>query len=148
MRHIKIMFDGGCRPTNPGNKYGSWEVTLDDFIRPANPTGSVYKVSQVEFGWGTNNEAEFNALQAALAWTAKELQVGGFEPNIYTLSVFTDSLVVKSRIQKRRTNVKVGDDVTARLGPLTRECLSWMDWFKSWEIFWRARDFNVNQFGH
>ena len=142
------MFDGGCRPTNPGNKYGSWEVTLDDFIGPSNPTGSVFKANQMEFGQGTNNEAEFNALYAALSWTCKELQVGGFDPSIYTLSVFTDSTVVRNRIQKRHISDNAKNDVHKRMGALTRECLSWMDWFKSWNISWRPRDYNVNQFGH
>ena len=53
----EIYFDGGCLG-NPGQKYGSFQVKLDD--------KEIIKRSRVDFGFGTNNEAEFNALKLAL----------------------------------------------------------------------------------
>lgn len=142
---LQILFDGGCRPTNPGNKYGSWEVLLD--------TQPIYKESRVEFGWGTNNEAEFEALLAALKWTVAELGKGGFDQGIYTLLMFTDSTIVRNRVQTRRTafSGQAGSkarDVSQRMGRLTSECLLWLSRFKSWTIEWRGRQDNVMRFGH
>ena len=65
MNLIEIHFDGGCRPTNPGNTYGSFEVQLNH--------KQVFKASRIELGWGTNNEAEYRALIEALKWTLENL---------------------------------------------------------------------------
>jgi ribonuclease HI len=54
---VEIYFDGGCLG-NPGQKYGSFQVKLDG--------KEIVKRSRVDFGFGTNNEAEFNALKLAL----------------------------------------------------------------------------------
>ena len=54
---VEIYFDGGCLG-NPGQKYGSFQVKLDG--------REIVKRSRVDFGFGTNNEAEFNALKLAL----------------------------------------------------------------------------------
>ena len=94
---IQIHFDGGCRPTNPGNKYGSWEVLLNG--------KSVHKKGRVEFGWGTNNEAEFEALEGALSWCVENLRNGGFDSNSFRLEMFTDSTVVKNRVAGRNTSI-------------------------------------------
>ena len=54
---VEIYFDGGCLG-NPGQKYGSFQIKLDG--------KEIIKRSRVNFGFGTNNEAEFNALKLAL----------------------------------------------------------------------------------
>ena len=54
---VEIYFDGGCLG-NPGKKYGSFQVKLDG--------KEILKRTRVQFGHGTNNEAEFNALKLAL----------------------------------------------------------------------------------
>jgi hypothetical protein len=61
----EIYFDGGCLG-NPGQKYGSFQVKLDGT--------EVLKRSRVDFGFGTNNEAEFNALKLALDEAVRLLQ--------------------------------------------------------------------------
>jgi len=119
---IDVHFDGGCRPTNPGNKYGSWEVLLDG--------QQVFKASRVEFGWGTSNESEFNSLIQALQWTVENLHTAGFPPEIYTVTIFTDSMIVRN------------------MGHLTRDCLSRLTLFKLWSVEWRGRKENVERFGH
>ena len=50
---VEIYFDGGCLG-NPGQKYGSFQVLFDG--------KQIASRSRAEFGHGTNNEAEFNAL--------------------------------------------------------------------------------------
>jgi len=52
----EIFFDGGCLG-NPGQKYGSFQIKLDG--------KEILKRVRVDFGFGTNNEAEFNALKLA-----------------------------------------------------------------------------------
>ena len=54
---------------NPGQKYGSFQVKLDG--------KEILKRSRVDFGFGTNNEAEFNALKLALDVRAQVLVVEG-----------------------------------------------------------------------
>jgi hypothetical protein len=54
---VEIFFDGGCLG-NPGQKYGSFQVLFDG--------KQVVGRNRVEFGHGTNNEAEFNSLKLAL----------------------------------------------------------------------------------
>lgn len=140
MNLIEIHFDGGCRPTNPGNKYGSFEVLLNN--------SQVFKASRVEFGYGTNNEAEFDALCMALDWTVENLLNGGFDPSIYTVKMFTDSTILKNRIKNRRTTVRGGREPSRRMAKLTRKCLSKLTLFHLWDIEWHRRDSNVSRFGH
>lgn len=135
---ITIYFDGGCRPTNPGNKYGSWEVQLEG--------NYIYHQHQVEFGHGTNNEAEFEALLAALDWTLAELPKGGFIFKAYTLQLFTDSTIVHNRIQMERTGGK--EEAAQRMGKLTQQCLDRLKLFNQHSISWQRRDHNVIRFGH
>jgi ribonuclease HI len=138
MNQITIKFDGGCRPTNPGNKYGSYSVSLDG--------AELIKVSRAEFGFGTNNEAEFDAFQSALRWTAEQLLAGGFLPSAYSVEAFSDSNVVVSRISKR--NLKGKSDAQNRMAACAGRCITLLEQFRGWEIKWRGRDGNVKDFGH
>lgn len=138
MNQLEIHFDGGCRPTNPGNKYGSFEVQLD--------CKRVCLVSQQELGWGTNNEAEFEILMAALDWTAANLFRGGFELGSYRVCLFTDSTIVEGRLRQEKCGGK--GEAARRMGNLTAQCLARLEPFKSWAVTWRRRDHNVARFGH
>lgn len=135
---ISIYFDGGCRPTNPGNKYGSWQVSLEG--------NYIFHNSLVEFGYGTNNEAEFDSLIAALDWTLEELPKGGFSPKIYALQLFTDSTIVHNRIALKRVTGK--EEPAQRMGRLTQQCLIRLEKFRGHSIEWQRRDANVARFGH
>lgn len=135
---IEIHFDGGCRPTNPGNKYGSYEVQLAGRL--------LSKASRVEFGWGTNNEAEFNALLMALDATIAGLAAAELNPSQYDVAMFTDSMIIKNRVKCRRCSGK--SEPARRMGRLTRDVLSKLTRFRLWDIEWRGRRANVERFGH
>jgi ribonuclease HI len=135
---IEIYFDGGCRPTNPGNKYGSFEVQLD--------CKQVFKACRIEFGFGTNNEAEFNALNEALKWTCENLTKAGLSPRHYHISMFSDSTIVINRIKGE--NISRRGEASQRMAALTSECLSRLAYFRGWNITWRGRQNNVDRFGH
>ena len=138
MNEIQINFDGGCRPTNPGKKYGSFDVVLNGC--------QVVKVSRMELGYGTNNEAEFETLIEALRWVTRQLSVGGFDPRGYVISMFTDSTIVANRINVKNTSLK--GQPAKRMAALTKTCLSYLVMFDDWTIEWNPRESNVERFGH
>src|ERR1700733_505757 len=71
---VVIYFDGGCLG-NPGQKYGSFQILVDG--------KQVVSRSKVEFGHGTNNEAEFNSLKLAL-----DEAIAWFQSNALDLKSF------------------------------------------------------------
>lgn len=99
MNKITIRFDGGCRPTNPGNKYGSFEASMNG--------RQVILVSRQEFGRGTNNEAEFDALNAALEWTIKSVLDSDNSPSIFDVEIFSDSTIVVNRINGKTPRINL-----------------------------------------
>lgn len=134
---IEIHFDGGCSP-NPGRKYGSFEIKLEN--------RTMLKASRIELGWGTNNEAEFDILIKALKWTVNNLTSGGFRAGAYSLRLFSDSTIVVNRISKR--NQRGSGEASMRMASLCRVCLSLIDQFQDCEITWNGRAKNVARFGH
>ncbi len=80
-----LVFDGGSRG-NPGAMYGSFRV------QGGRGTGVLH--SRLTFGRGTNNEAEYRALIAALQALLAELETRGIDPGEVTLDVRGDSLLV------------------------------------------------------
>lgn len=135
---ITIRFDGGCRPTNPGNKYGSFEVSLNG--------RSVVLVSRIELGWGTNNEAEFEIFVKALLWTDTELKRAGNTPDQFHLEAFSDSITVINRLKGiAKANKK---DAGRRMQSRSDKCLSFARKYLSFEVYWNNRRHNVNKFGH
>lgn len=137
-RTIQIRFDGGCRPTNPGNKYGSYEVHV-------NGIKSLESI-RFELGFGTNNEAEFESLIAALDETIKHLVIAGFDSQDFGLKLLTDSIIVRNRINGR--NKKLKSEPELRMYNLNAECLKRLIKFKSFDCQWRSRIENVAAFGH
>jgi ribonuclease HI len=138
MNKITIRFDGGCRPSNPGNKYGSFEVSLNG--------RQIILVSRQEFGFGTNNEAEWNSFEAALKWTVRELQKAGNYPKQFSLQAFSDSMVVVNRMLRITTGGK--KEAQRRMAFLAGKCLQLTHQFKSFHITWNGRESNVRKFGH
>ena len=138
MNTITIRFDGGCRPTNPGNKYGSYSVHLDDV--------EIFKASRIELGFGTNNEAEFESLLSALKWTVENMAVGGFSPSEYTLKMYSDSMILVNRINGRNKTRK--SEPQRRMFDLSAKCLAYCSMFKVFDIEWNGREHNVARFGH
>lgn len=138
MSKITIRFDGGCKPTNPGNKYGSFEVSLDG--------RQIALMSRIEFGYGTNNEAEFDAFEAGLKWTVESLKEAGNSPSQFVLEAFSDSTIVVNRINQK--NAKINSEPQKRMAEFSNRCLKYCILFRSFKSHWNGRDSNVFKFGH
>ena len=139
-----LQFDGGCRPTNPGNKYGSFQCSRKTRSGRVFP---VMKVLRAEFGPGTNNEAEFNALEYGLSMVTNDLTKGGFDCGRYGLSILTDSLIVMNHLLNP-SQILSKDARTSAMQVLARGCLQLMDLFPEYSVNWVSRVENVKAFGH
>lgn len=80
-----IVFDGGSRG-NPGAAYGSYR------IRPWRSKDG--KITRLTFGHGTNNEAEYWTLQAALRGLLSFLDGRGDEPAQVSVDIRGDLQLV------------------------------------------------------
>jgi ribonuclease HI len=130
MKLINIYFDGGAGPTNPGNAYGSYEVQ-------SSAPELNHKVSRIQFGHGSNNQAEYLSLIAALKWLRH--QTNG---EVYRLEIFTDSMLVRNQVARKWKSKCV------HIKELRDEVLELLSPYKHWEIKWRGRIENVARFGH
>jgi ribonuclease HI len=135
---VEIFFDGGCLG-NPGQKYGSFQVLLDG--RP------IASRSRVEFGHGTNNEAEFNSLKLALDETLVWFQSKTIEPKTLSLVIETDSTIVRNRLVVKNVIFKKYPS-SQRMFALANDCLEIMNQFGKFEVIWKGRANNVERFGH
>lgn len=124
---LTIHFDGGCAPTNPGNAYGSYQVES----KTVN-----HRVSRMQFGWGTCNQAEYLALISALKWLSHQQM----EPHT-RLQIFSDSLLVVKQV-RRKWKARC-----AHIKELRDEAVELLRPYK-WEINWNSRTVNVEKFGH
>ena len=134
----EIYFDGGCLG-NPGQKYGSFQVKLDG--------QEILKRSRVNFGFGTNNEAEFNALKLALDEAVDWLQKKAIEPKSLSLVIETDSTIVRNRLVVKNVVFKKYPS-SQRMFALANECLGIMNQFGKFQVIWKGRANNVERFGH
>jgi ribonuclease HI len=85
MMHFAIIFDGGSLG-NPGKAYGSYRIQAQDL--PAQP------VRRRSFGNGTNNEAEYRTLAAAVDDLLRQLHRRGIDPSTVRLTIRGDSQLV------------------------------------------------------
>lgn len=68
---LTMIFDGGARPTNPGNGYGSFQIADEQ---------SVIETVRKEYGSPvTNNQAEWLTLLAGLERVIEKYGTSGFE---------------------------------------------------------------------
>lgn len=137
MKRITIRFDGGCSP-NPGEKYGSFEVSLDG--------RQIALVSRMSLGHGTNNEAEFEIFEAALKWTRQSLFEAGNSPAQFDLEAFSDSTIVVNRLTGKNRTEKTS--AQKRMSTCMVKCLNLTKTFNSFKIKWNGRINNVRIFGH
>lgn len=136
---ITIHFDGGCRPTNPGNRYGSFRVT--------HLSHPIFQNERIEFGWGTNNEAEFLALLAGLDWSLIWLESWSKKPaKDYRVHMVTDATLVEGRVNGKNKAVKT--EAQQRMAAMTEQVMERLRRFGQYQIEWRARANNVAMFGH
>jgi len=138
---IRIWFDGGCSP-NPGNKYGSYEVEAYEEL----------VLSKVRFGLGhgTNNEAEFEALEAALMATIAYLSVIHTPTPENRVVIFTDSMILRNRLMGKNRIFKKAKhaESSGRMYRKAARILELLAVFHSFEVIWRNRETNVARFGH
>ena len=135
---VEIFFDGGCLG-NPGQKYGSFQVLFDG--------KQVVGRNRVEFGHGTNNEAEFNSLKLALDEAVAWLEAKGIDPKTSSLAIETDSMIVRNRLVKKNVIFKKYPS-SQRMFALATECLGIMNRFGKFDVVWKGRENNVERFGH
>lgn len=130
MKIIKVWFDGGAYPTNPGNGYGSYEVQSE---------GLNHKSHRQEFGRPlTNNQAEYLSLIAALKWLSHNATL----PQYSRLEIWSDSKLVCHQLTGRY-RVKV-----QHIKELVLEAQELLDIFDGFTISWHGRSNNVSRFGH
>jgi ribonuclease HI len=134
----EIFFDGGCLG-NPGQKYGSFQVKLDG--------KEIVKRSRVDFGFGTNNEAEFNSLKLALDEADAWFQEKAIELKSLSLVIETDSTIVRNRLVVKNVILKKYPS-SQRMFALANECLGIMNQFEKFQVIWKGRANNVERFGH
>ena len=102
---------------------------------------------RVEFGFGTNNEAEFQALIQALnrcEACSKFAEISSL--GRYGLEIFTDSTIVANRLAGRNKTRKT--EPQQRMARLTESCLAVAGQFKGFVVTWNSRTANVKRFGH
>ena len=135
---MEIFFDGGCLG-NPGQKYGSFQVLFDG--------KQVASRDRVQFGHGTNNEAEFNSLKLALDEAVGWLQSKGVDPKTLSLAIETDSMIVRNRLVVKNVIFKKQPS-SQRMFALATECLGIMNRFGKFDVVWKGRANNLERFGH
>lgn len=140
---VTIHFDGGCSP-NPGKMYGSFSLTVDG--------SEVFSTTQ-DFGQGTNNVAEFMAFHKALLKTLDlcDCNVLNTPARECELEIFTDSMIVRNRINNPEFKVKkkyANSAGVLRMNEWQRTCLVLLRLFKAYKITWNSREVNVEKFGH
>jgi ribonuclease HI len=135
---VEIFFDGGCLG-NPGQKYGSFQVLFDG--------KQVASRDRVQFGHGTNNEAEFNSLKLALDEVVAWLEAKDIDPKTLSLAIETDSMIVRNRLVVKNVILKKYPS-SQRMFALATECLGIMNRFGRFDVVWKGRAYNVERFGH
>jgi ribonuclease HI len=135
---VEIFFDGGCL-SNPGQKYGSLQVLLDG--------KQIAGRNRINFGHGTNNEAEFNSLKLALDEAVGWFQSKAIDLKTLSLVVETDSTIVKNRLVVKNVIFKKYPS-SQRMFALANECLDIMIQFGKFDVVWKGRATNVERFGH
>jgi len=138
---VTVYADGGCHP-NPGSKYGSFESVLDG--------RTLVRRMWVEFGQGTNNEAEFNVLEFALQETLSRLRENAISAAALELVVFTDSRILQKRVNgdNRIFKKPKWHDASCRMFELANKVIVLCKEFKSYSCKWEPRENNVARFGH
>lgn len=123
-----IWFDGGCKP-NPGQGYGSWQIRDSD-------EALIQHRQAEQYGYMTNNIAEYMALIKALEWLI------AYGPNNSTLQVRSDSQLVCNQV------VGAWRVKNPKLKPCVDRVRDLLSEFQNYEMDWNPRTENVARFGH
>jgi ribonuclease HI len=135
---LAIYFDGGAKPTNPGPIYGSYHVKSGGKV--------VLRDQNFDLGHGTNNEAEFKSLEKAICDTLRDFIRGGLDPRRYTVHIFTDSTVLRDRINGKTKRMK--SEAEKRMADCAHRVVSLLGNFASFMCTWHDRSNNMARFGH
>lgn len=140
MVKMSIYFDGGARPTNPGMAYGSYRIHYH--ARPE------YELAgkRIEFGYGSNNQAEYMALIRALEHLTAAMRDGELKDEVFpgaiSLTCYSDSRLVVEQVsgrwKVRKRHIKLLHSMVKTL----------LKQFGHWNIKWNSRNVNVSMFGH
>jgi ribonuclease HI len=128
-----LIFDGGSRG-NPGEAYGSFQLGVAG-SRPGPPR-------RLRFGHGTNNEAEYKALIAALENLHAQLRQAGEHPSRVRLKVSGDSRLVINQVKGLW---KVRD---ARMRQLHAEARRLLEPFGEVQLRHHPRRVSLRRLGH
>lgn len=115
MSKYQLVFDGGSIG-NPGRAYGSFSLTTGD-SRPGAPT-------RLEFGHGTNNQAEYMALIAGLRALLERLETEGEAPDATSVEIRGDSQLV---INQMAGNWKIKSEELLKLHDQALDLLAGFD---------------------
>lgn len=130
---VELIFDGGSRG-NPGPAYGSYRLKLGS-EKARSPV-------RLDFGKGTNNEAEYMTLIRALKDLNLELNKTGIDPGLVQLRVRGDSQLIIRQLQGRW---KAKD---ARMRDMRDEIWNLTDTLGSIKYIHQARSRSVAALGH
>lgn len=140
---LQLQADGGCKG-NPGLKYGSYEARLNGKI--------ICQSTRFNLGHGTNNEAEFEAIENGLQSAHDELTRLLIDPWKVYCVVLTDSVIVRNRLMKRNRHRNYQNahknNRSEAMRVLTERCMVLLDPFQSFHVNWHSRENNVAAFGH
>lgn len=137
-RNAVVQFDGGCVP-NPGERYGSWAVTLDNT--------EVERVSRKAFGPGTNNQAELIACERGVQALHAALGRGTIDPKSVRVTVLTDSVLVRDRLLLK-TKTNPNNIPAMQLSAIAARIVKMLWMFGSYDAMYIPRARNVEAFGH
>lgn len=145
--HLELRFDGGCKPTNPGPRYGSYLL-----LKPAGPSDSapqeIARESCFDLGHGTNNEAEWLACLTGLDRLISEAIKRRRDLKRIHVKIVTDSTVVAVRLQAEPKAVRPRPGPQCRMWVLAQHAWRRLDLLGGHTAEWRGRDGNVVDFGH
>lgn len=128
-----LVFDGGSRG-NPGRSYGSFRME-----RRGGPRS---RPVRLDFGSGTNNQAEYQALIAGLHALLDHLRADGVVSQQVQLEVRGDSLLVLRQVEG------VWKTKEPRLRPLRDEAAELLGRFGRVELRHQPRRRSVAILGH
>ncbi len=132
MPEYTIIFDGGCLG-NPGKAYGSFKLQTRE---------GKERIMRLQFGHGTNNSAEYMALNAALKDLRDAIIKTGKNPANFDVEVLGDSQLV---IQQVRGVWKCKNTT---LKPLLEEARALAGQFKQVTFAWHPRSVSEAHLGH
>jgi len=132
MPHYLVISDGWCRG-NPGPSGGSYVLATSDGRRDT---------VRLEFGLGTNNQAEYRTIVAALEDLLGRIERAGKDPARFSVVIQTDSRLVVGQTSE---GWKIKEP---SLRPLAEQVRALMARFGEARLEWVPREKVVEVLGH